>query len=200
MPKLQTYEDLKLGSNDKLYQITILGAHDCGKTSVVNSFVSDKKPDQEESKIKTTTKTTIKIMNEKDKNVYLRIFDPSGDKNFTRLRDLTIPVSEYVILMYAVDDREGFYEARQIFKDVVKRRGKSGVKVVACCTKVDKSATTSLDKVLPEEGKELLEGLNGLGFVETSAKDNLNIEKTFDLIIYDIVSKETPKKSGFLCC
>lgn len=204
MQKFKTYEDLNLEPKDKLYQVTVLGSSGCGKTSLINKFVYGEKYEDDHTKDsisnKKMNKTTIKVYKEGDKNVYLRIFDPSGHKDFTRLRDLTVPVSEYIIIMYAVDDREGFYEAQHVLVDVVKRKGKENVKTVICCTKIDKT-TNGMDTVSVEEGKSLGSDLKILGFGGCSAVKNLNVNDVFDLIINDILGKDGPKKTqSCFCC
>ncbi|OQS53895.1 RASD2 [Ecytonucleospora hepatopenaei] len=203
MENYKTYDDLVLKNKDKVYQVTLLGAYGCGKTSLLNKFIYGKKENTEimsrAIENKKTNKSTIKIYHNEEKNVYLRFFDPSCHKEYTRLRDLTIPVSDYVVLMYAIDNREGFYEAQHVFSDIIKRKGKKGVKVLICATKTDKLGVC--EEVSFEEGKLLGKEMNVIGRGGVSVVVDFNIKEIFDVIIKDILKKENPPKhKNFFCC
>ena len=106
MSEIETYENIKASDKDIIYGLTILGPHQCGKSSLVQKFIHDREEKENETSNSVATKKyTIKILQEGEKSVYLRIFIPSWSDDAARMRFLTVAGSEYIILCFSSNDR-----------------------------------------------------------------------------------------------
>jgi small GTP-binding protein len=80
------------------------------------------------------------------------------------------------ILAYAVNDRESFDEIVSVWAPAVKSLGQDGAKIVVVACKID--LPRDQWKVSSVEGRILATSL-GSSFVETSAKDDINVSELF---------------------
>lgn len=195
------YEAVKkddFASDDVVHNLTILGAHLCGKTSLLEKFAYGAELKEADGLPKGATgKYTIKITLSNGTTVYLRLLDPSGHENYARLKHLTIPVADYVIIAYSAGDRESFFEMKQDIYENVRRKKKVDAQVVLVCTKHD---TLNEDGVSDNEGLDFYQTSGCSGFFVTSAKTNEGVVDMFEYIVDDIQSKYVDDTAETGCC
>ncbi|CAI6097212.1 unnamed protein product [Clonostachys chloroleuca] len=93
--------------------------------------------------------------------------------------EMFIRKADMFLLVYRIGSRESFDEMKERHQLILGRRPDK-VPIILVGNKCDLSS--NMRAVSPEEGADLAREL-GCGFVETSAKDNVNVEQTFtDLI------------------
>lgn len=93
--------------------------------------------------------------------------------------EMFIRKADMFLLVYRIGSRESFDEMKERHQLILGRR-QDKVPIILVGNKCDLSS--NMRAVSPEEGADLAREL-GCGFVETSAKDNVNVEQTFtDLI------------------
>ncbi|MFX1492362.1 MAG: Rab family GTPase [Promethearchaeota archaeon] len=109
----------------------------------------------------------------------LQLWDTGGQERFGPIRQLYYRGTKGVLLVYDRSNRESFDRAAYWFKEV--QRGCGDVPVVLVANKADLKAL-----VKPREGEEFANG-HGMGFVETSAKTDMNTDLAFSILASRII-------------
>ncbi|XP_015120778.1 ras-related protein Rap-2b [Diachasma alloeum] len=167
-------------SNDSpaKHKIVVLGAAKVGKSSIINQFLYNT--------FSPKYKRTVEEMHCGDFNVSgvqltLDILDTSGTNDFPAMRELSIKSADAFILVYDVNDASTFAEVEGLRSTILASKG--AVPIVVVGNKIDLvmesedcegEAQVDTDRI-----RELVVTEWENGFVEVSAKDNLNITQVF---------------------
>lgn len=149
-----------------------MGAAKVGKTAIINQFLYD-----------TFTPKYTRTVEEMHHGEYevaglsltLDILDTSGSFEFPAMRELSVNTADAFILVYAVNDADSFEEVRQL-REFILQTKKAPVPMVVVGNKADLED----ERAVPLETAETIVLVNWEnGFLETSAKDNLNVLHVF---------------------
>eukprot|EP01105_Mastigella_eilhardi_P023704 TRINITY_DN6030_c0_g1_i3.p1 TRINITY_DN6030_c0_g1~~TRINITY_DN6030_c0_g1_i3.p1 ORF type:complete len:397 (-),score=56.08 TRINITY_DN6030_c0_g1_i3:16-1206(-) len=122
----------------------------------------------------------------------LDILDTGGLEEFSSMRDLYFRSGEGFVLVYSVTDRKSFECLETAYLDrILKVRESAAFGMVLCATKCDLKGK----RVVSTEEGCLLAKRFGIPFVETSAKENLNISACFELLVKDMKKVKSGRKS-----
>jgi len=176
-------------------KIALMGYPCVGKSSITLRFVEGTFPDAYD--------TTIEDFHMKDhsfmgRNYALMITDTAGQQEYSLFpRSCTLNIDGY-ILVYAINDRRSFEILRTIYDKIMDNIGDSGIPIVIVGNKLDLQHTSRI--VRCEEGQKLAEKWKA-DFLETSAKDNTDVQKIFDRLLRTIeISKgNMPRAKGASC-
>lgn len=184
-------------------QLTIIGRGECGKTSLVRRFM---KNEFSEELSATPIENEDYVFASEGKQFKLKIWDTSGQDDFLRLRGLTLPMSDYVMICYSISDPLSFYEVENTLMPMVKQKAREDVKIMLVATKIDKR---SEDTVSTEEGVMLARRIGAFKFIECSSvvdiENNAGIKNIFSELRKDMLKSFSPKQQGlfrrvFFCC
>ncbi|XP_003706513.1 ras-related protein Rap-2a [Megachile rotundata] len=162
----------KQTDNSIRYKIVVMGAAKVGKSAIINQFLYNT--------FTPKYKRTVEEMHHGDFNVSgihltLNILDTSGSYEFPAMRDLSIKCADAFILVYDVHDANTFLEVKTLRSEILSKKG--AVPIVIVGNKVDLIETEQ--EVDTESTRELVTTKWNNGFVEVSAKENLNITQVF---------------------
>ncbi|XP_069955305.1 ras-related protein Rap-1b isoform X2 [Cherax quadricarinatus] len=154
------------------YKVVIMGAAKVGKTAIINQFLYD-----------TFTSKYTRTVEEMHHGEYevsgisltLDILDTSGSYEFPAMRELSVNTADAFILVYSITDAASFEEVRHL-REFILQTKKEAVPIVVVGNKADLED----QRVVPLETAEttvLVKWENG--FLESSAKDNLNVLHIF---------------------
>lgn len=154
------------------HKIVVMGAAKVGKSAIINQFLY--------STFTPKYKRTVEEMHHGDFNVSgiqltLDILDTSGSYEFPAMRDLSIKNADAFILVYDVNDANTFLEVKTLRAQILSTKG--AVPIVVVGNKVD--LIDAEPEVDTENTRELVTMKWENGFVEVSAKDNVNIAQVF---------------------
>lgn len=187
-----------LESFDMVKQLTIVGRGECGKTSILKRFF---KNEFSEDISATPIENEDFVFSAEGKRFKLKIWDTSGQEDFSRFRTLTLPMSDYVIICYSITDPMSFYEVEDTLIPMVRQKAREDVNIMLVATKVDKRTD---DYISTEEGVVLSKKIGAFKFIECSSLTGEGIKEVFDELKRHMTSVCLPKKSGFLskmfCC
>ncbi|KAJ8974598.1 hypothetical protein NQ317_008740 [Molorchus minor] len=143
------------------HKIVVMGAAKVGKSSIISQFLY--------GTFSPKYKRTVEEMHHGDFNVAgvhltLDILDTSGAFEFPAMRALSISSADAFILVYDVTDASTFEEARMLRDQIHEAKCSTNVPIVVVGNKTDLTGNR-------ETGKN--------GFVESSAKENVNVSKVF---------------------
>ncbi|KAK0206659.1 P-loop containing nucleoside triphosphate hydrolase protein [Desarmillaria ectypa] len=173
--------------NLKKRKIAVLGARSVGKSSLIVQFVENRFV---ENYYPTIENTFAKSVSFKGTEYDCEVIDTAGQDEYSILNSKhAIGIHGYV-LVYSVTSRSSFDMIQVIYDKIVDFCGVTEIPCVIVGSKVD--LTT---RQVPAEDGERLAQANNAVWVETSAKDNINVGKVFDLCLGEI-EKHSPTKQG----
>jgi Ras-related protein Rab-1A len=116
--------------------------------------------------------------------VKLQIWDTAGQERFKTITASYYKGAHGIILVYDITDRQSFKDIENWLAEVDKYGNENVVKLLVG----NKSDLEANRQVKTEEGKTLADSL-GIKFLETSAKDAVNVEKAFTTLSNEIKEK-----------
>lgn len=154
------------------HKIVVMGAAKVGKSSIIHQFLY--------STFTPKYKRTVEEMHHGDFNVSgiqltLDILDTSGSYEFPAMRDLSIKSADAFVLVYDVNDSSTFHEVKTLRAQILSTKG--AIPIVVVGNKID--LVDREQEVETESTRELVTTKWENGFVEVSAKENLNISQVF---------------------
>ena len=171
---------------DYIYKLLVVGNSGVGKSSLLLRFAEDKFTELFESTIGVDFK--IKYMTVNDKIIKLQLWDSAGNEQFRSITKCYYKGTSGVIIVYDVTDVNSFNNIKTWVNDI--KENSDNMPFILVGNKTD------LDRKIPyEQAKELADSLN-IEYIETSSKNNKNIEKVFMTIVEEI--KEYAIKNNIL--
>ncbi|KAL3276002.1 hypothetical protein HHI36_020733 [Cryptolaemus montrouzieri] len=160
-------------SSNVRHKIVVMGAAKVGKSSIISQFLY--------GSFSPKYKRTVEEMHHGDFNVNgvhltLDILDTAGSFEFPAMRALSISSADAFVLVYDVTDATTFEEARAIRDQIHEAKATSNVPIVVVGNKTDLTGNREIDTATTES-VVTVDWENG--FVEASAKDNVNVSKVF---------------------
>lgn len=203
----QSTQGISIDSDEfsMIRQLTIIGRGECGKTSIMRRFIHNEFSNEISA---TLIESEDYIFNAEGKRFKLKIWDTTGQDDFLRLRDITIPMSDYVIICYSVADPLSYYEVENTLVPMVKQKANDNLKIMLVGTKTDLRSDQSYDPVniiSMEEGMNTSIKIGAFKFLECSSLKNEGIKEIFNVFKRDMKNSAFPKKTGFFqnlffCC
>ena len=178
-----------MSKRELYYKILILGDSSVGKTCFLTRYADDRF----EGTHIATTGMDYKLKNitlENGKTVKLQIWDTLGQDRFRSITKNYYKGAHGIILIYDITERKTFESVSNWVKTI---RDEADEKVVIVLA-ANKSDFEEKRQVSKEEGEKLAQDLN-LTFFECSAKDNKNINETFDDLVAKLIIN-FPKVGG----
>ena len=160
-------------------KIMVLGESMVGKTSLITRYTNDKFGGRYLCTVGIDFQK--KKIEKNGKKVLLQIWDTAGQERFRNVTKNYFQASQGFILAYDINNKDSF-EKVQYWVEEIKSNAEEKIKCILIGTKCD------LDKreVSEEEGQNLGKQY-GYKFLETSAKDNININETFETLVSEIL-------------
>ncbi|CAM9175419.1 unnamed protein product [Ascophyllum nodosum] len=155
-----------------LIRILMIGDSSVGKTSLVLRY--DNRGFNRQFTTTIGVDYSDRLLELDGRQVKLQIWDTAGQERFHSLTTSFFKRAEGFVVVYDVSNRQSFESLARWMKDIMEH-GKRGSDVIICGNKCDLQGR----EVAVEEGEQLAANM-GVPYVETSAKDNINVDDTFD--------------------
>ena len=174
---------------DHIFKVLIIGDSSVGKSNILLRFSDNIFHDT----FLPTIGVDFKIRNVKmgDQTVKLNIWDTAGQERFKTITSTYYKGAHGIIVVYDITDRESFNNVSNWLNEVKKHAGSQVVKLLVGnkCDLEDERVVSS------KEGQEFADSI-GVGFLETSAKQSVNIDESFMTLtkqVYELLP-DTEKK------
>lgn len=155
-------------------KLVVLGDRGVGKTALTTYLVLNYFDTYDDVTIRDDTYRKSAVID--DQCCLLEVLDMSSyQEENTAFRDMYIRDGEGFLLVYSITARSTFDTIRRFYDQIVRVKDSEKVPMILVGTKSDKSAER---EVTHDEGALMAKSLN-CDFVETSAKDGLNVERSF---------------------
>lgn len=173
-----------MASHDYMFKLLIVGESGVGKTCMLLRFADNLFEEDFLSTIGVDFK--IKEINTDGKRVKLQIWDSAGQERFRNITSSYYRNCSGIIIVYDVTRRESFDKVTDWIAEV--RRFVPTVPLIVVGNKCDREDR----QVSKEDGQQLAEKQE-LIFLETSAKENTNIEAAFQQLSKKLIETEGAK-------
>ncbi len=161
------------------FKLIVLGDEACGKTSLINKFVTKKFFEDYRPTLGisiTSMNYSLQGFEDSGAQIELMIWDLAGQSFFKRVRKNYYQAANAAFVMYDITRRQTFQNVTHWHKDL--KESLEDVPVVLIGNKIDLEGQR---EVSTEEGRALAQELKA-SFIETSAKTGENVKDTFSLI------------------
>jgi len=174
----------KIKSETLNYKFVIMGYGGVGKSALTlrymnNGFISSYDPTIEDLYYKYITREKSEIK--------LEILDTAGQEVFSSLREIYATAGDAFILVYSITSKVSFSQIPSFYESIMKIRAIDNPPVMIVGNKSDLGGIRKVDT---DEGMHLARAM-GTHFLETSAKDNVNVQLLFDVLV-DVLLRKTP--------
>uniref|UniRef100_A0A0D9WBT7 Uncharacterized protein n=1 Tax=Leersia perrieri TaxID=77586 RepID=A0A0D9WBT7_9ORYZ len=157
---------------DYLFKLLLIGDSSVGKSCLLLRFADDSYVDTYISTIGVDFK--IRTIELDGKTVKLQIWDTAGQERFRTITSSYYRGAHGIIIVYDVTDMESFNNVKQWLSEIDRYASDSVCKLLVG-NKCDLVESKVVDT---EEAKAFAESL-GISFLETSAKESINVEEAF---------------------
>lgn len=180
-----------------IYEIVFFGAAGVGKTSIIrryylNHFTNLYEPTVEDC--------YSRVLNINGNVIVLNTTDSSGSFQFPAMREVAIERAKAFVMVYALDDKYSFVELKRLLDEIITLKKVDNIPVVLVGNKkdIEHKREISTEEVIKDISDYIrvnnAKQLN-LRHMETSAKDNHNIEDIFKEIV-DMVGSPVDTKTA----
>ena len=129
-------------------KLVVVGDGGCGKTSLLFAFTKDTFLDRY---VPTVFENHVARVHIDGKPVDLALWDTAGQEDYDRLRPLSYPESNVVLICYAVDKRTSLENVAGKWQDEVRRYCGPGVPVILVACKTDLRGASDQVAYITEE-------------------------------------------------
>ena len=185
-------------------KLVIVGDGACGKTCLLIVFSRDQFP---EVYVPTVFENYVADIEVDNKLVELALWDTAGQEEFDRLRPLSYPDTDVILLCFSIDSPDSLENIPEKWTPEIKHFCPK-VPIILVGNKNDlrddDSTIRELGKmqqepVKLEEGRSMAEKIDAFAYLECSAKRNTGVREVFDTATRAAFQVHR-KKSNVCCC
>ncbi|KAI0703809.1 ras family-domain-containing protein [Cytidiella melzeri] len=161
------------------YKLVVVGGGAVGKSCLTiqfiqSQFVGDYDPTIEDSYHKQCVID--------DEVALLDILDTAGQEEYTAMREQYMRSGEGFLLVYSITERESFEEITGLYQHILRVKDLDHFPAVLVANKCDLEYDRQVGM---NEGRDLAKHF-GCKFIETSAKERINIDEAFASVVREI--------------
>ena len=175
--------------NNLVFKVITVGDTSVGKSSLYNVYLYQMMDNYHSCCCVTFPTKKITMDN---KEITLQLWSTSGQERYTRLPPIYYRRSNGVLLVYDITNRQSFDRLRDVWYKDVCQHSENETQCILIGNKCDMECDRAVEY---STGKEFADSLN-IPFIETSAKENLNVEEAFTLLTAVIVRKLPEAETG----
>jgi Ras family protein len=182
----------------KKRKICILGSRSVGKSSLIIQFTENIFTDAYYPTIENTFSKTLKY---NGVEYECDIIDTAGQDEYSVLQSKHAVGIHGYMLVYSVADRQSFQMIQTVHEKILNYTGGTKIPCVVVGQKSDVGGSSSPlpRQVTMHEGEELAKKMEA-AFLETSARQNSNVAKVFDVMLNEMEKSKSPQKEeGHRC-
>jgi Ras homolog gene family, member A len=175
-------------------KLVIVGDGGCGKTSLLMVYTKKEFP---EEYVPTVFENYVADVVLDKKRVQLALWDTAGQEDYDRLRPLSYPDTDVVVLCFALDAPASLENIQEKWATEVSHFCGPSVTKILVGLKSDLRADSSQDRQLvsQEHGQSMAQKIGAYKYIECSAKYGENVEQVFQEALRGIWEAEK-KASG----
>ncbi|EGW32755.1 uncharacterized protein SPAPADRAFT_54778 [Spathaspora passalidarum NRRL Y-27907] len=158
------------------YKLVVVGGGGVGKSALTIQLIQSHFVDEYDPTIEDSYRKQCTI---DDEQVMLDILDTAGQEEYSAMREQYMRTGEGFLLVYSINSRNSMEELQSFYEQILRVKDSDNVPVLVVGNKCDLEIER---QVSYEEGLAMAKSF-GCQFLETSAKQRINVEEAF----YDLV-------------
>ncbi|KAM3125360.1 hypothetical protein CJJ07_001521 [Candidozyma auris] len=174
IPKYKILPQMSKKSNYNM-KLVVVGDGGCGKTCLLVSYAQNKFPEIYVPTIFENYVTSVQAPN--GKTIELALWDTAGQEEYDRLRPLSYPDSDIIVICFAVDNLTSLQNIKDTWFPEVNHFC-PGVPVLLVGTKSD--LAHEMDPDLP---LQVAHEMGAIGYISCSAKTMFNVQEVFNFAL-----------------
>jgi Ras homolog gene family, member A len=184
-------------------KLVVVGDGACGKTCLLIVFSKDQFP---EVYVPTVFENYVADIEIDGKEVELALWDTAGQEDYDRLRPLSYPDTNVILICFAIDSPDSLENINEKWVPEVHHFCPGVSFLLVGCKKDlrnDENTIKELAKmkqkpVTSEEGQAMADRIKAYKYVECSAKTKENVREVFEAATRAALAVKNRKKSGCL--
>ncbi len=178
-------------------KLVIVGDGACGKTCLLFVFTKDEFPDKY---VPTVFENYVSDIEVDGKNVELALWDTAGQEDYDRLRPLSYPDTDVILMCFSVDSPDSLENISVKWTPEVQHFCPN-VPYVLIATKRDLRqelmGKEGVCLIRSEQGKQVAEKIGAFAYLECSAKTRDGVREVFEMATRAALSNR--QKRRFKC-
>ncbi|XP_010893447.1 ras-related protein Rab-19 [Esox lucius] len=170
-------------SFDFLFKIILIGDSNVGKTCVVQSFKSGQFSEKQQNTI--GVDFTVRTLDIEGKKIKMQVWDTAGQERFRTITQSYYRSAHGAMIAYDITRRSTFESVPHWIREVELY----GAANVVLCLIGNKSDMESERRVLFQEACSMAEERGILAALETSAKENQNVDDAFMMMARELLAR-----------
>ena len=170
------------------FQALLLGDSTVGKTSFLIRYTDE---DFKDTLFTIGIDSKIQNLKKNNLNITLKIYDTAGQERYRSIVQNYYKGADGIILMYDITNKNSFESIEQWINNIKESSNYENIGLVVVGNKCD----LENNRVVKKEEKELLEKKIEMKIIEASAKLDINVKESFNLLIDKMIEKKSNKFS-----
>lgn len=182
-------------------KLVIVGDGACGKTCLLIVFSKDQFP---EVYVPTVFENYVADIEVDGKQVELALWDTAGQEDYDRLRPLSYPDTDVILMCFSVDSMDSLENIKEKWYQEVQHFCPN-VPIILVGNKKDLRndeqilhdlVKSRMEMVRPEDGRKVCEQIRAHAYLECSAKTKEGIREVFEEATRAALFTKRKKKTG----
>ncbi|KAI9294995.1 ras-like protein 1 [Neoconidiobolus thromboides FSU 785] len=161
------------------YKLVVVGGGGVGKSALTIQFIQSHFVDEYDPTIEDSYRKQCVI---DDEVALLDVLDTAGQEEYSAMREQYMRNGEGFLLIYSITSRESYDEISTFHDQILRVKDRDTFPMVVVANKCDLEPER---QVSTQEGKDLAKGF-ACKFMETSAKQKINVDETFYNLVREI--------------
>ncbi|CAO3627097.1 unnamed protein product [Mucor fragilis] len=169
----------KASSFVREYKLVMVGGGGVGKSALTIQFIQSHFVDEYDPTIEDSYRKQCVIDSE---TALLDVLDTAGQEEYSAMREQYMRNGEGFLLVYSITSRLSFDEITTFYQQICRVKDRDYFPMVLVGNKCDLEGDR---QVSSQEGRDLAKNF-GCQFIETSAKQRINVDEAFFEVVRDI--------------
>ncbi|KAF8987047.1 ras family-domain-containing protein [Cyathus striatus] len=171
------------------YKLVVVGDGAVGKSCLTIRFMQGRFVDEYDPTIEDSYQKQCMIDNQ---IALLDVLDTAGQEGYELLREQYMRSGEGFLLIYSITSRSSFEIIQQFHQQILRVKDQDVVPMILVGNKCDLEYQR---EVTMNEGRDLAK-LYGCPFIETSAKERINVDESFCNLVREIRKHNKEQQNG----
>merc|ERR1712061_937800 len=171
--------------NMREYKLVVLGSGGVGKSALTVQFVQGIFVERYDPTIEDSYRKQVEIDSQ---HCMLEILDTAGTEQFTAMRDLYMKNGQGFVLVYSITAQSTFNDLQDLREQILRVKDTENVPIILVGNKCDLEEEREVGR---DQGYQLSRSWNNCMFLETSAKNKINVNEIFVDLVRQI-NKSSP--------
>ncbi|KAF8322584.1 ras-like protein [Clavulina sp. PMI_390] len=161
------------------YKLVVVGGGGVGKSALTIQFIQSQFVDEYDPTIEDSYRKQVVI---DDEVALLDVLDTAGQEEYGAMREQYMRSGEGFLLVYSITSRNSFEEISTFHQGILRVKDQDNFPMIVVANKCDLEYERQVGM---NEGRDLAKHMN-CRFIETSAKQRINVDETFHALVREI--------------